>query len=809
MRVALVRTLVSVFWVATATYALLSAIPFASKQFLEPQLVPAVAAFAEWHRWISVAALGAATIGLAPWLQARHPAVSALVGGWAAAAALAFATGGISALEPSPLAVTVALAALVPPVWLAVLDLRPPGSGSPAVGQTRAIGDFCACGATAILLTLSYAVRALLAGDAPTPRWFADFGRAAIIHMVAFSAIFAVISVIRGGARISRRSAAAEAWLARAVLAVFIALFIDRIVLSSLSYREMGVAGAFGVALAAILGPRGTQAPGGLEAAMGGLVPHWATRSPAAAGIWIVVALGAASAAEAAVAGSDWNFAVGKLIAFGSWLVVLAAALQVTPRDVESPAALRPVSAVGPFLACALVLGVYQVVVPAAVAAPKGTGSTWTSGDVSSRLIVDALTPTAPTDSGLYEYLQRNTNIPRSERVEPVNVDFGHIAPSATRPPHIFLFAVDSLRRDYLSPYNAAVQFTPAIGRFAAESTVFQRAFTRYGGTGLAIPSIWTGGLLLHKQYVTPFAPMNTLSKLLAAESYTQSVSMEDIVETIMPAGTATDPLDAGVSVKDQRFCRTLLEVRGRLDRLVATGRPAFVYSLPQDIHVSTIAREGATSIDTQEYNGFNPPYASRVRRMDTCFGEFIEQLKERGLYEHSIVILTSDHGDSLGEDGRMGHAYTIFPEVLQVPLLVHLPERLRAVFTADPAQMAFTTDISPSLFALLGHKPVRPAVIFGQPLFHAATEPTPVRQSAEIVASSYGSVYGALLGEGRRLYIIDAVSQREYLYELDGSGPGRAVAVNELDRRVGQSAVRATLDEIARFYAYRPLASQ
>jgi membrane-anchored protein YejM (alkaline phosphatase superfamily) len=70
--------------------------------------------------------------------------------------------------------------------------------------------------------------------------------------------------------------------------------------------------------------------------------------------------------------------------------------------------------------------------------------------------------------------------------------------------------------------------------------------------------------------------------------------------------------------------------------------------------------------VDKESYGAFYAPYASRLRRIDTCCGEFIADLKARGLFDRSIVILTADHGDSLGEQGRMGHAYTIFPEILQ-----------------------------------------------------------------------------------------------------------------------------------------------
>ena len=62
---------------------------------------------------------------------------------------------------------------------------------------------------------------------------------------------------------------------------------------------------------------------------------------------------------------------------------------------------------------------------------------------------------------------------------------------------------IDSLRRDYLSPYNPAVTFTPAIDALARDSLVYRNAFTQYGATGLSVPSLWVGGQILHKQYVS------------------------------------------------------------------------------------------------------------------------------------------------------------------------------------------------------------------------------------------------------------------------------------------------------------------
>jgi Sulfatase len=804
MRIAWSRAITGAFWFATAAYCLLSAIPFASEQFLKPGLVPALVTFAGWHAWISLAALSGCAAALAPWLRSGHPGARAFVAVWAVAAIVSLLTPPLSQLGPSTAALTLALLSLVPPVWIALMDLAPPHSEPRADAVSR---DFAACAFAALVVTLTHALSALPSALPLGARSAGIAGLSSLLlHLVVFSGVFAAICVVRGLSRLISRRDALEAWLARGVVATVLALFLLRVVLRPIALvgvRGAVVAAAFGAALAAAFGPRATGAGPGLEQALSGLVPRWATRSRAAALSWLAVAAIMVWLVERQAATADWNFVVAKSAAGASWLIALAASLRMPPIRATLSRTLR--SGVVPFALCFVLLGL-NAVAPRVGDPAASAADVWKAHDASIRLITDALAPPASvSDTGLVDFLQRHTNIPRSTRVEPVTIDLAALdgAPDAVRP-HIFVFVIDSLRRDYVSPYNHQVTFTPALERFARESTVFERAFTRYGATGLSVPSLWVGGLVLHKQYVTPFAPMNTLAKLLEHEQYAQWISMDNILDVILPPSTRRVPLDADVQVADFRLCRTLGEIRGRLDRLKAGGPPAFVYSLPQDVHVSAITREGAASLDGASYGTFYAPYASRVRRLDACFGEFIDDLKSHGLFDSSLIVVTADHGDSLGEQGRMGHAYTIFPEILQVPLIVHLPLAWAGLH-ADTSAPAFTTDLTPTLYALLGHEPRPPAAFFGHPLFRKAGAPSSPRSTdPQVVASSYGTVYGALLDDARRLYIFDGIALREYTYELDGTAAGRATAVTGEDRVRGQRAIRETVEAVARLNRYR-----
>jgi arylsulfatase A-like enzyme len=255
------------------------------------------------------------------------------------------------------------------------------------------------------------------------------------------------------------------------------------------------------------------------------------------------------------------------------------------------------------------------------------------------------------------------------------------------------------------------------------------------------------------------------------------------------------------------RLCSTLSELQERLSsRNPSAAKPLFVYTQPQDIHISVIQREGAKTIGSGSYDGFYAPYSSRVERMDACFGEFIQFLKKRDLYDQSIIVLTSDHGDSLGEEGHWGHAYSILPEVLRIPLIVHLPPQLSSQVTYDPKSLAFSADITPSLFALLGHGPIKRSPILGRSLFGRAGDPAGLESNdapndASLVASSYGAVYGLLTKGGRHLYIADAAEYRDYAFDLAPSP--RARPVDRAEQAAARQQIQKKILEIDKFYGF------
>ncbi|MBI3130134.1 MAG: sulfatase-like hydrolase/transferase [Acidobacteria bacterium] len=495
----------------------------------------------------------------------------------------------------------------------------------------------------------------------------------------------------------------------------------------------------------------------------------------------------------------DWNFLFQKLVALATAGLAFAAFHTLAPRWDPPRSGSNPLflATLGAFLA----FKVLPTLLPADLDArlERHAGQ-----DASVRLLREVLAPADRALGSIYRILQRNSNIPQDVKTDPVDVDLVPELKRAPGPrPNIFILVVDSLRQDYLGAYNAKVTFTPAMDRFAKENVALP-AFARYGATGLSEPSIWTGGMLLHKQYVTPFRPMNSLQKMLEADGYRSLISSDNVLDAILKPFPGFEELTPGLGTQDLRMCNVVPALNARLEARGSDSRPTFAYAQVQDLHVSVINREGKDVPGGGEYPGFYAPYASRVSRLDQCFGAFIDTLKAKGLYDESIVILTADHGDSLGEEGRFGHAYTLFPEILRVPMLIHLPASMKGKVAPDPAQLTFLTDLTPTLYYLLGHRPLASDPILGRPLF-TETPQEHARYSRDhyLLASSYGAVYGILEGDGKGLYISDGVNLKDYYYDLGWDPGGTRNALTAARKRKYDDLILRDLRHLSEFYRF------
>jgi arylsulfatase A-like enzyme len=128
---------------------------------------------------------------------------------------------------------------------------------------------------------------------------------------------------------------------------------------------------------------------------------------------------------------------------------------------------------------------------------------------------------------------------------------------------------------------------------------------------------------------------------------------------------------------------------------------------------------------------------------MDAAIGELVAALKKRGRYEEALIIVTSDHGELLGEHDQVGHGGRMMYEgLLHVPMVVKLPGESRPRGEIDTQVQL--VDVVPTVLTAVG-VPI-PAGVQGQPL-QQVTHTTLAEEhiNPEFVAV-YGDVYNRAL---------------------------------------------------------------
>jgi membrane-anchored protein YejM (alkaline phosphatase superfamily) len=222
----------------------------------------------------------------------------------------------------------------------------------------------------------------------------------------------------------------------------------------------------------------------------------------------------------------------------------------------------------------------------------------------------------------------------------------------------------------------------------------------------------------------------------------------------------------------------------------------------PLQLHISRVRSKPVPP--GSKFEGFVAPVAAQVANMDRCIGVLLSDLKARGLYDNSVIVIVADHGDSLGEFRRWGHSYTMFPEVARIPLILRVPDRLRQRFTAQTEGVALSTDVTPTLYALLGHPPADLGPLFGRPLVRLTAAPPAADRGPQLLASSYGAVYVVLRDNGRNLFIADGVNNREYAFDLSQGTPLRVGVTAEVSS-MNRGFIRDHLAGLARAYDFHP----
>jgi len=297
----------------------------------------------------------------------------------------------------------------------------------------------------------------------------------------------------------------------------------------------------------------------------------------------------------------------------------------------------------------------------------------------------------------------------------------GHTAPAATSSsPNVVVITIDTLRPDHLGCYGDKQIHTPNIDALAADSTRFERAYTAVPVTLPSHSVIFTGTYPLLSG-VHDFAA----NKLDPTQATLASVLKENGYATAAVIGSAVLDsrfgLNHGFDFYYDHFDFNRLQ-ESNLDEMERPGnvvadvtldwlsnnyqKKFFIWMHLYDPHYPY--RPPAPY--SEEYK--DRPYDGEIAFADAQVGRLIEFLKNKSLYRKTLIILSGDHGESLGAHGEKTHGFFIYNATLHVPLIVHLPGGAHARTVANLVNLA---DLMPTVLAALNIQ--IPAQVQGQNL--------------------------------------------------------------------------------------------
>jgi len=277
----------------------------------------------------------------------------------------------------------------------------------------------------------------------------------------------------------------------------------------------------------------------------------------------------------------------------------------------------------------------------------------------------------------------------------------------------IVLISVDTLRSDHLPAYGYGGVETPSIDRLRRDGILFERAYTHIPLTLPSHVSLLTGllppthAVRDNLGYTVDAATTPLLQQTLKESGYATGAGVSAYVlrsATGIDAGfdfyeddieISSDPSGPGVQAIQRPGAQTLDVVRPWLRSV--TDRPFFLF-----FHIF------------EPHSPYEPPaeYAERypsaydgeVAAADEVVGDLLDELLSLEVYEKTLIIFLSDHGEGLGDHGETEHGLFLYRSTLQVPLILKLPRGERAGETIEyPVQLI---DVNPTLVSALGLEP-------------------------------------------------------------------------------------------------------
>jgi arylsulfatase A-like enzyme len=301
----------------------------------------------------------------------------------------------------------------------------------------------------------------------------------------------------------------------------------------------------------------------------------------------------------------------------------------------------------------------------------------------------------------------------------------------AEAPPNLLIYLIDTLRADHLGCYGYPRPTSPAIDELAADGALFERAYAQASWTKPSVASLFCGLLASFHGVDKETALANeltTLAERLRSTGYHTAAYVANPYVHLRGLQFEQGFSNFVAVSAGARSPRADDVHRRALPWLEQNGdRPFFLYLHTIDPHETYDPPEETRGTFQRPYEGDLQPqgtYARMLRKRRECndadlqflldlydeeilfsdreFGRLVEFLRQQGLYDNTVIVLLSDHGEEFLEHGGFGHGGRLWNELLHVPLIIKPAGQTLPRGSRIAANVPLTS-VLPSLPGLLG----------------------------------------------------------------------------------------------------------
>jgi arylsulfatase A-like enzyme len=299
----------------------------------------------------------------------------------------------------------------------------------------------------------------------------------------------------------------------------------------------------------------------------------------------------------------------------------------------------------------------------------------------------------------------------------------------ARKRPNVLFIVLDTARADVFSCYGCPRETTPHIDAIASEGILYERAIAPAPWTLPSHAAMFTGKLPSHtgtdaeQQFLDD--RFTTLAEILAEHGYrTFGYSNNEYVAARYNLAQGFQQFHAfslgrtwrqnllanrmreGLHQSDYGAAETNRVVSRWIRQAHAAGQPFFAFInymevhhrygvtpdyrrwLPEDVSPEQALRvnqsiwaysAGRVPMSAQDWRILRALYDGDATYLDRRIGELVDRLRALGVLDDTLLIITSDHGEHFGEHGLGGHDFSLYDELLHVPLIIRYPQAFPA----------------------------------------------------------------------------------------------------------------------------------